>query len=226
MNYTIDILLVLAVAVAAYIGFRNGVAKTLLTLLAVAIAFGSAFLISSPVAEVAYDMCFEKDVSATVDSVLDNAAMDTVEQTVEKVFENEGIIGRLSNLVNFDAEKAVSQITGDSMNDAGVVLKEDIIRPSMVLVLRVLFFMVLFAVLGIVLSKVLKKICEGEKKPVINGINAFLGGSVGLIGGIFALAIAVNYFTQFDSDGLFGITEVTQENSVIYRLICQLFLDL
>ncbi len=226
MNYTIDILLVLAVAVAAYIGFRNGVAKTLLTLLAIAIAFGSAFIISYPAAEFAYDACFKNDVSATVDAVLENAAIDTVEQTVEKVFENEGLIGRLGNLVSFDAERVVSQITGNSMDDVGIVLKEDVIRPSMTLVLRILLFMVLFVVLGFVLSKVLKKICDAEKMPVIKGVNAFLGGAVGLVGGIFALAMVINYFAQYDSNGLFGITEVTQENSVIYRLICQLFLDL
>jgi hypothetical protein len=170
-------------------------------------------------------MFFEQSVSSTVDAALENSAMGSVEETVENLLDSEGIIGGLGNLVGFDTQTVLENITGDSLQEVATVIKEDVIRPPMVLLLQILLFVILFVLLWILLSVAAKALSKTAKMKVIKGVNALFGGFVGLVIGVvlaFALAAIINYATLINPNGLFGITEVTRDNSVVYRLLCDI----
>ena len=149
MTILIDVILVLIIAIAAYIGFRKGIVKMLLSFLVIILALVCSWGISSPLANVGYSMFFEQSVSQTVDAALENAKQDAVDEAVEKLFDSGSILGGIGSLVGFDTESVVDSVAGDSLEKVAVTLKEDVIKPPTVLLLRCIVFVLLFILLWI-----------------------------------------------------------------------------
>ena len=224
MTWIIDIVLVLIVAVAGYVGFRRGIVKMLLSFLTVVVALALAFVLSAPASQGAYDMFFAESVNRTVDAAFEDAAVQTAERAVEKLLGADTVIGGLGRLLAFDTNKAVQKVAGQTMTDAANTVKNDIIRPPMVLLLRVLCFILLFVLLWIVLALICIGLVHTADLPVIKGINAAAGALVGVVVGVL-LSLGVcglfNLSTQINPNGLFGVTEITRENSLIYYYLSE-----
>ncbi len=225
MTIFIDVLLVLIVAVAAYIGYRKGIVKMLLSFLVVLISLVLAWSISAPLATGGYAWFFEESVSQTVDAALENTTQDAVDTAVENLFSSNSLLGGVGSLVGFDTGDVVDSVAGDSLEKVATTLKEDVIKPPTVLLLRCIAFLLLFVLFWLVLSLVAKVLQKTAKLPVIKGFNAFAGGFVGIIIGVvlcFALSTLLGYISQVNPNGVFGITQITKENSVVYGFLWNL----
>lgn len=222
MTWLIDIVLVLIIAIAGYIGYKKGMVKMLLSFLTIVIALALAWGVSAPLADVAYDMFFEDTVSNTVDAALENTTQDAVDGAVEKLFDSGSIIGGLGGLLGFDTRAVVDKITGDSLAQVSNTLKNDIIKPPMVSLLRGILILLLFVLFWLILSIIARAICRTAKLPLVNGINKILGAFVGLITGVLlclGVCALINLSLEINPNGIFGITAVTRENSVVYQFI-------
>ncbi|MBR3844468.1 MAG: CvpA family protein, partial [Clostridia bacterium] len=185
MTILIDVLLVLIIAIAGYIGYRKGVVKMLLSFLVILVALASAWGISAPLANGGYTLFFEKSVSDTVDAALENTSQEAVDQAVENLFDSDSVLGGIGSLVGFDTQSVVDEIAGDSLEKVATTLKEDVIKPPVVLLLRCILFILLFVLLWIILSLIAKALSKTAKKlPIIKGFNAWCGGFVGIINGV------------------------------------------
>lgn len=226
MTIIIDVILVLILAISAYIGFRKGIVKMLLSFLVILLALTCAWGVSAPLANAGYSMFFEQSVSQTVDAALENAKEESVEAAVEKLFDSGSVLGGIGSLVGFDTESVVDSVAGDSIEKVAVTLKEEVIKPPAVTLLRCLVFVLLFILLWIVFSLLAKLINKTAKSlPVVKGINAWTGGFVGIIIGVllcFALSALLGFISGINPNGVFGITEITKENSVIYGFLYDL----
>ena len=120
----------------------------------------------------------------------------------------------------------VDEIAGDSLEKVATTLKEDVIKPPVVLLLRCILFILLFVLLWIILSLIAKALSKTAKKlPIIKGFNAWCGGFVGIIIGVllcFAFSALLGFITQINPNGIFGITQITKDNSVVYRFLSDL----
>lgn len=223
MTILIDVLLVCIIAIAAYIGYRKGIVKMLLSFLVVILALAVAWGISAPLASGGYSLLFEQSVSDTVDAALENTTQDAVDTAVENLFEDGSILGGVGALVGFDTQSVVDTVAGDSLEKVATTLKEDVIKPPAVLLLRCISFLILFILLWIVFSLVSKALGKTAKKlPIIKGVNALAGGFVGLIIGVvlcFAFSALLGVVTKINPNGILGITQITKDNSVVYRFL-------
>lgn len=229
MTWLVDVVLILVIAIAGYVGYKKGIVRMLLSFLTIVLALALAFVISAPLADLSYGWFFEKSISATVDAALENQTMETVGTAVEDLLGSDSVIGGLGGLLGFDAKQAVTQATGDTLGEVGRVIKEDIIKPPMTLLLQVLIFILFFVLLWIILSVVARAISRAAKLPLVRGVNAVFGAVVGVITGVvlaFGLCALINLSMEINPNGLFGITEITRENSVVYKFISDTFLTL
>ncbi len=225
MTILIDVLLVLIIAVAAYIGYRKGIVKMLLSFLVIIVALACAWGLSAPLAKGGYQLFFEQSVSQTVDAALETTTQDAVDEAVENLFDSDSILGGVGSLVGFDTQSVVDSVTGDSLEKVAVTLKEDVIKPPVVLLLRAIVFILLFVLLWIVLSLVAKALNKTAKLPIIKGVNAWAGGFVGIIIGVvlcFAFSALLGVVTKINPNGILGITQITKDNSVVYRFLSDL----
>lgn len=225
MTILIDVLLVCIIAVAAYIGYRKGIVKMLLSFLVIVLALVASWGLSAPLANGGYSLLFQQSVSDTVDAALENTTQDAVDTAVENLFDSGSLLGGVGALVGFDTDSVVDSITGDSLEKVAVTLKEDVIKPPVVLLLRCIAFFILFILLWIVFSLVAKALNKTAKLPLIKGVNAIAGGFVGLIIGVvlcFAFSALLGLFTKINPNGILGITQITKENSVVYGFLSDL----
>lgn len=226
MTWLIDIILVLIIAIAGYIGYRRGIVKMLLSFLTIVLALTLAGVLSGPLANTSYTLFFEKNIASTVDAALEHETMTSVQGAVEDLFSSEGFIGGIGGLLGFDTKEAVAGITGNTLQEVSNHIQEHVIKPPMVSLLRGMLFLLLFILLWILFSLISRVICHTTKLPLIKGVNAFAGGFVGLITGIllcFGLCALINLSLEVNPNGIFGITEITRDNSVIYKFISETF---
>ncbi len=229
MTILIDVLLVCIIAVAAYVGYRKGIVKMLLSFLVIILALAVSWGISAPLANGGYSLLFEQNVSDTVDAALENTTQDAVDTAVENLFSEGSILGGVGALVGFDTQSVVDSVTGDSLEKVAATLKEDVIKPPAVLLLRCISFLILFILLWIVFSLVAKALNKTAKLPIIKGVNALAGGFVGLIIGVvlcFAFSALLSLITKINPNGIFGITQITKDNSVVYGFLSDLIANI
>ncbi len=229
MTWIVDIVLVLILATAGYIGYKKGAVRMLLSFLALALSVALAFVISAPLAQLSYGWFFEKSISATVDAALENQTMETALGAAESLLSEKGAIGGLGKLLGFDTQQALSSLSGDSVSQIGDTLKNTIIRPPMVLLLQIIVFLLFFVLLWLILSAVTKALSRAARLPLVRGVNALFGGVVGAaVGALLCLGVCLlfNLLIQINPNGILGITAITRENSVIYRFISDTFLAL
>ena len=86
-----------------------------------------------------------------------------------------------------------------------------------------------FVLLWLILSAVSRTLGRAARLPLVKGVNAIFGGVIGLtVGALLCLGVCliINQLLQINPNGIFGITAITRENSVVYRFINDTFLSL
>lgn len=225
MTFLIDIIFVLIIAIAGYMGYRRGIVKMLLSLLIIVISLTVAWGISGPLAQGTYDLFFEDKVSRAVDEALENTTESAVDSAVEKLLDEDGVVGGLGSLAGFDTQKVIDKVAGNSLETVGETLKTEVIEPPLVLLLRCVLFLLLFAGLWVACSFMVKTFHIATKLPGVKDANAICGAIMGILIGVLlcmAFSILLNQFVLINPQGLMGITQITKENSIVYRLISNL----
>lgn len=226
MSWTIDIILLLIVAVTGFIGYRKGIIKMLLSFVVILVALVLAFHLSAPVSETAYDLLLKKQVDTSVDRALENHTMETVDQAVDK-FLGSGSIGFMVGSVDYDAEGAVDTVAGETIQQVSDNLKENVVRPPAVLMLRVICAFILFLLLWFLLNFILRMITRSKKLPFIRTANQLLGAMAGIATGLaicVALCALMDLALTIPSVNLFGITSQVKDQTFIYSFLSSAFL--
>ncbi len=222
MSWVIDIVLVVIVATVAYIGYKKGIVKMLMSLVTVVLSFGLSFVLSAPLARWFYSLFFEKGLSATVDAALESQTTQTAGGAIESLFGKDSVLGGLAGLLKFDPDAIAKATTGNSMEQITLSVKNDLIAPAMILLLQILLFLLLFALCWVLLGIASNAICRLAKKSTVRGANAIFGGVAGaLLGFLLAggVCLLLNLWLQVTPDGLLGITAAVRDESVLYRLV-------
>ncbi|MBQ3046058.1 MAG: CvpA family protein [Clostridia bacterium] len=198
MNYIsliIDLIMVLIFAVFIINGRKRGFINTALSLAASAIAIFVAYKYAMPVAQWA-DGAFIK--SAAVNTFSEaisvhlssgaQAVIDAVPSYITEAAEAGGVslqelISGIGSTIN--AEQAAEQIYG--------AIYSIIILP----VLTVVAFLAIYAIISFILSFAVKAIDKVFKLPGLKGLNKTLGGLLGAVKGVAAVAILCAVLVTF-----------------------------
>lgn len=222
MSWVIDIILVVIVATVAYIGYKKGIVKMLMSLLTVILSFGLSFVLSGPLARWFYSLFFEKGIGATVDAALESQTTHTANDAIGSLLGEKGLLGGLTKLLGFDPSAVSIATAGGSIEQIAQNVKNDLIAPAMILLLQILLFLLLFALCWILLGIAANAICRLAKKSTVRGANAIFGGLTGMILGFLlagGVCLLFNLWLQINPNGLFGITAAVRDDSVLYHLI-------
>ena len=226
MTWIVDVALILVIAVAVYIGFRKGVAKMLLAFLTVVLALAIAYFASAPLADAGYDLFVKDSVSATVDAAFETVDEQHIDRATEDLLGSDSLIGSLSRLLGLKADEALPDSAKQSVADAKAFIQNDVVRPPVVLLLRGLLFVALFLLGWVLLHLISKAVVHTADLPVIKGLNAALGAVIGLAVGValcLGLCALFNVAADVSPGGLWGITGITRDNSVVYKFLSETF---
>ena len=187
----LDFIIIAVVAIAAVIGYRRGLAKTVFAFAGTLLAMVAAYLTARYLANFIYKSFIISAVSESVQSSFsqtvtsaDSVASDALE-SLPAFFS--GILGFFGvNGVSLgsaiDVKSTAEGVTG-AMNS--------VLAPVLISVMTVAFIILLFIIFKLLirlLSKVILKIFE---LPVIRVVNRILGGVFGLCEGLLLIYAAI-----------------------------------
>ncbi|MBQ7122147.1 MAG: CvpA family protein [Clostridia bacterium] len=198
MNYIsliIDLIMVLIFAVFIINGRKRGFINTALSLAASAIAIFVAYKYAMPVAQWAdgafiksaavntFSEAISAHLSSGTQAVIDAVPSYITEAAAAGGVSLQELISGIGSTIN--AEQAAEQIYG--------AIYSIIILP----VLTVVAFLAIYAIISFILSFAVKAIDKVFKLPGLKGLNKTLGGLLGAVKGVAAVAILCAVLVTF-----------------------------
>lgn len=198
MSITLDILVIIIVAVFAFLGYKKGIARTVISIIGTVISSVLTMILSNPIAEAIYFGGFNKTI---IDKVNDASALLKRSGTgtlMEKILET--MPDFVSNsLPGFNISKA--DLSAAAANSPQKV--EELLRPIVISFISLIVSIVLFVLISIIVKVVSKFIADRIDDWALGTVNKFLGAVVGIIEGFvlvlmiaFVLRIAVPHMKQ------------------------------
>lgn len=196
----IDICLILAVVLFAFIGSKRGFIKEIVSLVGVVVSVllalwisgvGSGFIYNTVVEEPLHNTV-SSTVAENIDEVISDSKStlyDVVPDELVSVAEKIGIDIDLSDKIDADDEKSVIV-----SNATGKIMKT-VVEPICTKAIAVIIFIIVFIVSMILISLLAKTLNIVAKLPVLNSLNAVLGTVVGFVrGGVISVAVCYGIY--------------------------------
>ena len=178
MDFIVDFLIVAVFALCIFVGVKNGLIRSIIGLVVVAVAAALAVWLSEPVASGIYDLFIKKSLETAVAAQLpDMSSAQLTSQNVQEV---------ISSLPAAIVKAAQSM----SASNIAAEICDSVAKPIAVAVLKVLSFAVIFFVCDFFLQIAAKAVCKLFELPVIRSVNRTLGGVFGALKGVFVAVFA------------------------------------
>ena len=180
MDYIILIGVIGFLALSAFIGYKKGMVKIVLSMVAMVIAYALAAALTIPAS-----MALK---SAT-------PVYDTIEESVGKMVKESKVDSTSIEKLNLPAQ--IEEKIMEGANDVATGFNEYLVKTISNLILKALTFFILMIVIYIILSIVIKVLDFVAKLPLINSINKSGGLVIGLAKGLIYVWIACLVITAF-----------------------------
>ena len=177
-------------ALCIFVGVKNGLIRSVIGLVVVAVSAALAVWLSEPVANGIYNLFIKESLETAVAAQLpDMSSAKLTSQNVQQVISSlPAVIVKAGVDIAAISEKAGS-IDLSAANIAAEIC-DSVAKPIAVAVLRVLSFAVVFFVCDLVLQLVARAVCKLFELPVIRSVNRVLGGVFGALKGLFVVVFA------------------------------------
>ncbi|MBE6879595.1 MAG: CvpA family protein [Ruminococcaceae bacterium] len=154
-----------------------------------------------------------KDIVKTIDNALPFIGLD------------ENMLSQVDNTLLSDLVISLLRSGGNP----GQSVLDNIVKPVVLIPMRTLIFIILFVIISILLSFVIKATSLINKIPLIGTLNEFLGAIMGLVHGvivIFVIVIVLNMIITLTENSLIFLNESTIDKSFVFSWIYNFkFLD-
>lgn len=222
MVYALDGAVILILLACVLWGYHRGFVKTAVKTIGCVAAIVLAFIFSSVVAETVFDMVIEKPLKEyTSEQVIDTAG-EAIETQVEHIMADlpEWTKTVLSQMGYDTAQDVLEQWEPDA-DATAADLVDNLIRPPLVAVLRLIAFLILFLVLMVVVSLLSKVAKQIFRLPVLRQFDKTLGIVTGAIQGVlwvFGLVTALQLYVSLTaSDAV--ITQEMLRDTTLVRIV-------
>lgn len=216
MNYILDIIIVVVIALFVIFGAKNGIIRSLGEFVgSIAAAFVSA-AVGGKVAAAVYNSFFRQSVITKI-----NAAMAVNSGDATGYFSSlpTFVIRWLSE--NGITEQTVSEAVQNGSKNAAAAV-ETAISPFLIGIIKVFCIIVIFMLMMIII-KVLVKLLSGLfELPVLKQINAIFGAVFGFLAGavvIWVVLGAVQFFRPMMSANMQEKVNTAVDSSIIYETV-------
>lgn len=184
-------LIVIAVMIYYIItSYHKGFVSTLIDLAAYLVSFLAANFLGKTLSVMLYESYLSDRVYQVLLEKIQSAINpDQFIQSLQTAFENVPAV--LQNILSFGdiSLDKLQNIAGNTAQAVASAINDQLIAPTVILLLWLVFFMIIFSVC-LFLAHRLEKLFRGLRHlPVIGGINSLLGGAAGVLHGVIAVYI-------------------------------------
>ena len=173
MDYIILIGVIGFLALSAFVGYKKGMVKIVLSMVAMVIAYALAAALTIPAS-----MALK---SAT-------PIYDTIEESVGKMVKESKVDSTSIEKLNLPAQ--IEEKIMEGANDVATGFNDYLVKTISNLILKALTFFILMIIIYIILSIIIKVLDFVAKLPLINSINKSGGLVIGLVKGLIYVWIA------------------------------------
>lgn len=192
MGIFLDVLVVLVFGLSVFLGWKNGLVKSLTGLVSFAVAIAVASWLSTPLANWAFDSAVAPAITASIVDVQDSATQSAIQSADEMLAELPDGVRTLLTSVGIELDETLAdQLQADSVGTLAERLVTDVFKPMVVSIFRVVAMLLLFVVTSLVMSVVMWIVDKAFKLPVLQETNRILGVIPGAVNGVLGMLIAV-----------------------------------
>lgn len=192
-----DIIIIALIVIFAIIGFKRGIAKTLLNIAGLLVSAISAYYLSSIVAQFVYDTFLQQTVVTNIEQLIQDKGM---EYAIANSFEAvpQWISGVISFIVGLfgitlnEFEQNMNVTQNITISVAHTI--EGALSSVIVTAIGVIIAILLFIIIFIIVKKLIRLVLNVFRVPVIKQVNQLLGCLLGGVEGMIFVWFAVNLF--------------------------------
>lgn len=208
MNLSLDILVIIIVAILAFVGYKKGLTQSLITVVGMILASMVSMTMSRPIAEVIYYGGFDdtirskfKDASALLARSGTGTLTDKLLETLPSFVVN--------SLPGFDISKQKMASAATS----GAEAIEKLLRPIMISFISIIVASVLFFILALAVRVLARIISDRMDSFFFGSIDNTLGGVVGIIEG-FVIVLVLSFILRISLPHMKKIPEMFSEDKI------------
>ena len=197
MAYVLDALVIVLFALCVWLGWRRGFIKTASGLIALAAAVAVSVLLSGPVAELVYNKAVEPAVISALEEQIQDNTVPMAQQVDNALEQMPGFVTALLAQRGLDSGETI--VAGLQVEEMGASVAEGIARqviaPLVSPLLEGLCAILLFIVVYIAASLLLRVLDLVARFPLIKQLNRGLGLVAGVCSGALWVVFAVGVIT-------------------------------
>lgn len=187
-----DITIIAVISVLAFIGIKRGIAVTVLNILGIIVTAAAAFYLSGIISDFIYDTFLQESVTENLQQII---SLNGEKYAVENCLDS--LPDWLNSFVSGAYNMFGAQVSdaGSAVVTTGIGFIEGMVKVAVTKVFDVVAFVILGILIYIIVKIIIHHLLKLFKLPLINGINKFLGGILGVFEGMVLMFIAVNIFS-------------------------------
>ncbi len=222
MVYALDASVILILLICVLWGYRRGFVKSAVQTLGCVAAIVLAFVLSSAVAECVFDLVIEKPLKEyTTEQVVDTAGA-AIETQIDLIMKDlPGWTKTVLAKTGYGSTEDILQQWNPDSAATASDLVDDLIRPPVVAVIRLVAFLILFLVLMVVVSLLSKVARRIFRLPLLRQLDGTLGLVTGAIQGVlwvFGLVTVLQLYVSLSTgDGV--ITQDMLRDTTLVRIV-------
>ena len=224
LTYAVDFILLVIFVTSVFSVIRKGFLQGILSLIALFIALVTANFANVPAAEWCYDNLLSDYIAETVESSIPTDTDSIDFNTSVKSFLDSlpvFVVVQL-DVQDVDIDASLNELCNEKLSSDRVAeeISNQLIRPGIIMLLRLVFFLVIFIGLRFLFGIVIRVVSKIANLPLLRPINKFLGIFLGLFEGLFSV-YSLTIILGFISQLLNSSNEIAQaiENSLICDII-------
>jgi len=213
MNATLDVLVIIIVAAFAYMGYKKGIIRTLLSVAGTFAASILSMILSTPIAQIIYLGGFQgtilekvRDASALLKSSGKGTLMEKILETMPSYV--------TKSLKGF-------KISNDMLANAaskGPEKVEELLRPIVVSFISIIVSAVLFVIFFIVAKIIVKFISERIDDWSLGSVDALMGAVVGIMEG-FVLTLMIAFIIRLAVPHMEKVPKIISNGSISHSTV-------
>ena len=214
MNFVLDGIIVVIIAVCAFLAAKKGFVRSLIELAGFLAAIFLAFTLSTMVA----DFVYEKTIKTAAETAIASAVENTAEGAIDQM---PGFVMTLAEKAGI-TEDSINSSVGANAQEIAANITETTLKPLAINVIKFISIIFIFVLLLIVV-KIAARFLNSLFKGVLLGsankaLGAVLGGAKGAIYSV-VFCIVASLIVSITSSGLLFITDDAIQGSYICKFI-------
>lgn len=220
MWFILDLIVIAIIVVFALLSAKRGFVRTIIEVVGFALVVLLANSVSTPLANVTYDMAVEPAIIKSVDNIEAEGAealnikFETLPGFVQDIIGDESIFA--------DFENMVKENIGEGVEKAMSTASQNVIKPILTEILALVYSLLITVVLATVVNFLAGIINGFFKFSLIGKINRTLGAVFGTVKGCFIAAIfcsIISLIVSFTQNGFLIFTKEAIDKTLLFELL-------